>query len=127
MRIHRRRAAAAATVLAIGAVVGSATAAHAATACLPFTCDGATLLLRVPSNNAPNTWGAGHIVEGGDGNVIPVAFVYTFTPTGGEPTTETAVKGGGHALANQPTTTCVASFDVQEGSLTITVSVVTRP
>ena len=126
MRFHSRHAVAA-TVLALAAGIGTTTAAHASTAYVPFTCEGATLLLRVPSNNAPDTWGAGQIVEGGDGHVIPVAFVHTFTPTGGQAVTDTSVKGGGHALANQPTSTCDTELAVPGGTLAITVMVVVRP
>jgi hypothetical protein len=122
------RRAAVATIVAVGAALGSTTVAHAATAYVPFTCDdGRTLLLRVPSNQAENTWGAGQIVEGGSGHVVPLAFTYIFTPTGGEPTIQTAVKGGGHAGPKDATATCTATFEDPEGTLTIMVTVFTRP
>jgi hypothetical protein len=107
-------AAAVAGLTMVGGALVAAQPASAAQSTQPFLCDGQQLTLRTNNNNSSDHggWGAGIVVDGGTGHLIPTAFSGSLYDV----TTDTIVfdfnqvKGGGHANANQQTISCSAEF-----------------
>ena len=74
-----------------------------------LTCGGGLGDIQItagPANGADQSWGAAQIVGGG--HLIPLAFSFTAVDVtvGQTIFSATPVKGGGHAAAGGPTTTC---------------------
>ena len=119
-----RRFLTAASVAAIAAlaVVGSAAASQPAVAgpqTDTLTCDGTPVTVRIApavgTQNKDNidVWGAGQIVSGGSGHLIPVAFSFAATDTRNNVTlfSGTDAKGNGNPAATQSTIACSQSQD----------------
>jgi hypothetical protein len=99
------------TAVTVAAGFAAAAPASAAQQVQQAPCSGlGTITIRTPSDNSSDNGGfsAGQIIGGGSGHLIPTSFDFTATDgrTGATLFTGTQLKGGGHANANQPTTTC---------------------
>jgi hypothetical protein len=112
-RIRSTAALAAVTITAGAGLAALAGPASAAQTTLPVTCDGQQLTVRVNTNHSSEHggWGAGQVVAGGTGHLVPTAISGSLVDNAINQTLFTfeQAKGGGNANHNQSTVTCTAS------------------
>jgi len=107
------------TLSMVGVAVGAPTNAKNAEV-FPITC-GAQEYLIVVNGNGPFT--PGHIIAGGTGNLIPVAFNFTGTDSHGNVVfQEVAAKGGQRTGQQADLITCTLTGTFDDHGQTITFS-----
>jgi hypothetical protein len=85
-----------------------------------FTCsDGSTIVVRVPTapSNQNGGWGAGQLVDGGTGHLIPTSFAFTLVDdtTGMTLFSQAQDKGGTNGNHTQPTVSCSSTDSATAG------------
>ncbi len=85
-----------------------------------FDCGGTPTAIQVHETHSETTWGAGKVVEGGSGTLIPTSFGQSAFDDTKEHSLfqQMAIgKGGGHANQQQDQITCTQSFQATLGDL----------
>jgi hypothetical protein len=109
--------------VAAGTIAFTAGPASAATSVDHYTCDGQDvgILTHEPPAEHTSGWGAGHLVDGGSGTLIPTSFSRTVRDASKQDQdlvpVHLAVKGGGNANHHQDAVTCSQVFTSTLGEL----------